>query len=240
MSTFATALLSMWIETGPSGAPNPVTFGYTPFADGHDGLLGWKFFTNGGPGADPNHNFYFDCEVDWGDGTIPYYAGSPLQGYSWITPPYAPLTWYHYLVSFDSSTLRFECAINDVLLTPYPGQIANLYANRVLWPTNGNELALPLTSFAHGCQAELYWDTGRPFLDLTVESNRRKFIKANLAPADLGTDGSLPTGSQPQIYCSVRQGQTAMDYLTNRGSLGGAVQYTHGAPQLCGIGGLPT
>lgn len=46
--------------------------------------------------------------------------------------------------------------------------------------------------------AELWFD--QTFLDISVESNRRKFIDASGFPVDLGTDGSTPTGSVPLAY----------------------------------------
>lgn len=47
--------------------------------------------------------------------------------------------------------------------------------------------------------AEFYFDTNT-FLDLSVASNRRKFINSGLKPVNLDTDGSRPTGLQPVMY----------------------------------------
>lgn len=51
---------------------------------------------------------------------------------------------------------------------------------------------------------------------LATESNRRKFLNANGTPANLGADGSTPTGTQPAIY--LRNAYTSFE--TNLGSLG--------------------
>jgi hypothetical protein len=48
--------------------------------------------------------------------------------------------------------------------------------------------------------AEVY--ATNEFLDLSIESNRRKFISASGTPVNLGTDGNIPTGTQPLIYLS--------------------------------------
>lgn len=71
----------------------------------------------------------------------------------------------------------------------------------------------------NGDLAEVWFNTS--YLDLTVAANRRKFIKANGKPANLGSDGSLPTGSQPLLYFR----GPASSFSTNRGT-GGAFSLT--------------
>lgn len=73
-----------------------------------------------------------------------------------------------------------------------------------------------------GDMAELWFK--REFIDISVEANRRKFIAANGKPVDLGSDGSTPTGAAPEIYLSVRPGDVAADFVTNRGTGGGFTQ----------------
>lgn len=70
-----------------------------------------------------------------------------------------------------------------------------------------------------GDMAEL-WFSSNQYLDLSVTSNRRKFITAGIHPVDLGSTGSTPTGTQPDIYCSVRAAGSATDFATNRGTKG--------------------
>lgn len=67
--------------------------------------------------------------------------------------------------------------------------------------------------------AEYYFNQATD-LDLSVEANRRKFITAAGKPEDLGADGSLPTGSAPIIYHTVRAGDAASDFAANQGSGG--------------------
>ena len=67
-----------------------------------------------------------------------------------------------------------------------------------------------------GGMSEFWFDTAR--LDFSVEANRRKFVSATGKPVDVGTDGSTPTGSAPEIYLSVRPGDAAADFVTNRGT----------------------
>ncbi len=55
------------------------------------------------------------------------------------------------------------------------------------------------TQFFNGSLAEFYMAPIN-FIDLSLLSNRRKFLTATKRPAFLGVNGSLPTGSQPSIY----------------------------------------
>lgn len=64
--------------------------------------------------------------------------------------------------------------------------------------------------------AEVWFDT--TFIDFTVEENRLKFMTPDGKPADIGADGSAPTGDQPLIYLSVRAGDSAADFCNNRGT----------------------
>jgi hypothetical protein len=44
------------------------------------------------------------------------------------------------------------------------------------------------------------WFSDSTYSDITVASNLAKFIRADGTPAYLGTDGSLPTGSSPDVF----------------------------------------
>ena len=63
----------------------------------------------------------------------------------------------------------------------------------------------------------------------TEDSNVNKFYY-NGYPVDLGSDGSTPTGTQPIAYYSVRDGEAAADFGTNRGS--GPDFQTLGLPEV--------
>lgn len=70
----------------------------------------------------------------------------------------------------------------------------------------------------NGDMAEFWLSMTR--LDFSVEANRRKFYSATGKPVDVGSDGSTPTGSAPEVYLSVRPGDAASDFATNRGTGG--------------------
>lgn len=47
--------------------------------------------------------------------------------------------------------------------------------------------------------ADFWWGLGQ-YIDLTLTSNRRKFINSSGKPVDLGADGSTPTGTAPTFF----------------------------------------
>lgn len=61
-----------------------------------------------------------------------------------------------------------------------------------------------------------FYLTTNTYLDFTVVANRRKFISATNRPIFLGSTGSLPTGSQPEMYFK----GTGTGFNVNTGSAG--------------------
>ncbi len=63
--------------------------------------------------------------------------------------------------------------------------------------------------------ADLWFDLN--YMDISVESNRRKFIDGAGKPVDLGATGGTPTGSDPIAYFS----RETVNWHTNKGTGGG-------------------
>ncbi len=111
-------------------------------------------------------------------------------------------TWYHLLFSWDNSGLSLvaHLYVNDVsnitISSGRPGPITwgDAFFLNMLRLTTGDG-----THNLDGCISEFYLNPVE-FLDFSVEANRRKFITAGLSPADLGADGSTPTGTSPKFY----------------------------------------
>ena len=80
----------------------------------------------------------------------------------------------------------------------------------------------------NGALADLYFAPGQ-YLDFTVAANRAKFISSG-KPVNLGADGSVPTGTTPQLFLHVGSTGVVGDFATNLGS-GGDFTVT-GAPAL--------
>ena len=83
------------------------------------------------------------------------------------------------------------------------------------------DAVLDLTADLHtvgdvtGCLTEVYVNLAE-YLDVTVAANLEKFRTPEGLPADLGSDGSEPTGTAPLIYMRGGLGE----FLVNRGSGG--------------------
>ena len=125
--------------------------------------------------------------------------------------------WHHVIVSADMTVLnKVDLYIDDTQITPTisvftTGSTLNIgggtfYLGQI---QNGN-------SKLEADIADFWIDTGT-YIDLSVEANRRKFIDAAGNPVDLGSDGSAPTGSSPELFLS---GDTAT-WHTNDGAGGG-------------------
>lgn len=133
--------------------------------------------------------------------------------------------WYHVLMAWDRAAGVGYCYVNDV-------DESNL--------TNGSDENAPYTSMvdwhvgAHvndtlktdGCVADVYFAPGQ-YIDISVESNRRKFITADGTPAKLGATGDTPTGTAPILYSHLDDGETANNLAINRGT-GGNLTVTGG------------
>lgn len=129
----------------------------------------------------------------------------------------ASTVWRHYLASWDvnagvehqfvndvsdeSVTTRNNVTIDYTLTNWFVG--ADVGANRKF----------------DGALAELYFAPGQ-YLDFSAEANRRKFITATGVPADLGADGSTPTGSAPIVYQRIAKGAAVTTFATNNGGGG--------------------
>ena len=129
-------------------------------------------------------------------------------------------SWSHILISIDATTESGSLIyINDIEDTePF-----NLFADRSITFTNvpdnrigaDNQGTPTAAKLFDGDMAEVWIDNS--YLDLSIESNRRKFISSNIKPVGLNTDGSAPTGSTPMVYLS---GDTD-SWHTNKGDGGG-------------------
>lgn len=129
-----------------------------------------------------------------------------------------PNQWNNVLISFDlTDTNKNHLYINDVSDT---GSTATFTDDTMDFTLNHYNIGarydrLSGTRFA-GDMAELYFTTS--YLDLSVESNRRKFITSSGTPAYLGVNGAIPTGTAPILYM---KGIAAVWNLGNNYGTGG-------------------
>lgn len=128
--------------------------------------------------------------------------------------------WVHVLASWNSVNDTATVYLNDenvgATITAGTGTDDNIdYTPPSADWAIGTGFAAPVQLF-HGALAHLWFDPTQE-LDLSVESNRRKFITVDRQPVDLGADGSTPTGAAPAIYLN----GDGDDFFTNLGAGGG-------------------
>lgn len=126
--------------------------------------------------------------------------------------------WYHVLACWDLATGASGLYFNDVL-----DHVQLTFTNDTIDYTDGDIACggLPATGSnrMEGCLAEIWFAPG-VFIDFGVPANRRKFRTAAGRPADLGSDGSRPTGTPPAIYFRLNDGEAVANFATNRGTGG--------------------
>ena len=104
--------------------------------------------------------------------------------------------WTHILYAIDAANTTFQCYFDDV-------------ADSASYSVTNNVIDWTLTNYRignyyngslklNGDLADFY--VTNEYLDLSVESNRRKFIDASGKPVDLGSDGSTPTGTAALFF----------------------------------------
>ena len=129
----------------------------------------------------------------------------------------------HLLASWNLSATTFALYVDDAAesLTfntgPVDGTIDYTASD---WSVGANTAG---GERLNGALSEFYFTT--EYRPLSVEANRRKFITADGTPANLGADGSLPTGTAPLVCLS--GGKDA--FPINRGT-GGSFSVGGGAP----------
>ena len=133
--------------------------------------------------------------------------------FQWQTFPviWASEGYAHILISVDlENATRRHFYINNRpvgrLITTYTDDTVDFTIADWGWGATPGGL-LPLT----GDSSE-FWMAPGVYIDFSQITNRRKFITSSNEPADLGSDGSKPTGTAPLVYLA--------DTVTNKGTGG--------------------
>ena len=161
------------------------------------------FFVNatGGAGADGRFLPGFDTS----DQFILFArnsSGTELLNITCTTTPISDTNWHHILASIDLSVddsshryVYIDDVAQSMTVTTFVNSSIDFSGNAFTVAAN----SVSFTAKFFGALSELYLDTGT-FINLSVEANRRKFITSGGLPADLGSDGSTPSGSSPEVY----------------------------------------
>eukprot|EP00951_Prasinocladus_malaysianus_P002740 scaffold19421_cov30-Prasinocladus_malaysianus.AAC.3 len=179
--TSKTGTMSFWFKTDadPSVAYYPVCMGSSQFFGvswGKDGGVLYEWYS-----------------LFSGEGQFVYRARSAAT-------VAGKREWRHVLMSWDLNATTVHVYVNDVV--PSLSVLVAPQNTATGWSGSAWAIGATASSSFHlnGCMSEVY--ASREYLDVSVEANRRKFVSASGAPVSLGADGSLPTGSQPDIYLS--------------------------------------
>lgn len=142
---------------------------------------------------------------------------------------------HHYLMSINTLTQVIQLYIDDqpvvvsgTWMRP-PGSTA-FYTSAQPYGWDNENVGTSITRPGIG---DMFLMTlpGDTWVDLSVVSNRRKFINADLTPVYLGPNGQFPFGTEPQIYCTIPAGSTnPNDILTNNGM--GGTNFAANSPGL--------
>ena len=128
-------------------------------------------------------------------------------------------SWHHVMFSADLS----DQGKRHLYLDGVPSITVNFYSD-TLMDNTGNQWGLFADNGGdakyNGEVAEMWLALGS-YLDLSQPALREQFRSAAGQPVNLGPDGSLPTGTAPTIYLSLRAGQPANAFAANRGNGGG-------------------
>lgn len=195
---------------------------HTGAADGKNGLISLWFKLNGGDGTlmviygnDGN-----DQEVRRNaDNTISIVAASTGIGDDLLMVSNSTYTdddsWHHLLCAYNVATGTKQLYIDgaDDLAAGSTSSNDNLdytHANHLIGARSGGGNKF------NGDLSEVYINLAAT-MDISTAANRELFIRAN-RPSNMGSDGSIPTGTAPICYFSARHGDAAAAFATNRGT----------------------
>ena len=159
-------------------------------------------------------------------------TANPLQGTvalsTWTNPFFAQLRfsltvlydqWHHIVCSIDVN----DIANSQVYHNDSAGTVSGASTtNSVI----AESAIIQIGENYKGCIQDVFVEYGS-LLDLDVTANRRKFIKSDLTPADMGATGQNPLGYTPHIYF-----KRTTDW-NNRGTTGAYVNTIGPEPSEC-------
>ena len=194
-------------------------------ADGKKGLVSVWFRLNGGNDAaqrifaTEGGIFYFDRAAS-NKITVVGYTAAIVQvlGLTSTASYTAGSSLIHLLAAWDLATATGQMYVNGADDLAGGSTLTNLdidytRTDHAFGSSNGG------SSKCNMDIAEAYVNLAET-LDISNAANRAKFRTASGTSANLGTDGSTPTGIAPIVYFKHAPGAAATDFATNRGGGG--------------------
>lgn len=215
-------------------------------ADGKLGLVSFWFKLNGGDGTRmsvyntkaPLGTFNEIVRLISGTDNLWFLrfarsGGGAVEQFRSATTYIADNTWRHFAASWDLNVAGAQHLFidgvddlaDDIFKTHDVGKT-------IIYTQDDHSIAAevegadPTVEFLDACLAEVYLNFAE-FLDLSVPANLEKLRTSEGKPADLGSDGSTPTGNVPIVYLA----GGVPEFFTNKGSGGNFTK--QGAPVSC-------
>lgn len=127
--------------------------------------------------------------------------------------------WYHILASWDlaDSAKRhlYINGVSDISVVVFTNDNIDYTRPCRVWAEDAPGAG---GVRLNGCLAELWFHN--MYVDLSLESNRRKFRNRSMPIWNMGSDGSGPLGVQPLVYLHLDNGAAASNFATNKGTGG--------------------
>jgi len=201
-----------WLQTGGLGVSDGTKLTGSFWFQRTDTVTSTKIFHNGGGEV----NLQFCC----GGATFEIHgenASDTQVLHVTISTLPQDNSWHHLMYSIDLSDaakrhIYIDGVDQSLTVTTY-----NTAETIDFTQSNNTVFATGSGNAKFGGNVADYWMDFNTYIDLSDASNRRKFITAAGMPMYLGPDGSIPTGTAPDIFLS---GDTA-NWHTNKGTGGG-------------------
>jgi hypothetical protein len=196
-------------------------------ADGKNGIISFWIKYNGGDGGNQvpfwshstPHNLIRRDSANKYDFTFRS-SGVSNVVYMYTSSTYTVSTgWHHVLAAWDLANTTVQMYIDGSAVS----FDATTAINSDIDYTQSDHNFFADNSAGQKVNADVseFYMNFAEYLDISDAANRAKFRDSDGKPVDLGSDGSTPTGTAPIVYCSVREGDAASVFGTNKGSGGG-------------------
>ena len=129
----------------------------------------------------------------------------------------ASATWRHFLASWNLATAAGHLYVTDVEDLAAGATLTDDSIDYTVadWAIGGQASGGTLFN---GCLAEFYFVL--EYIDLSVATNRAKFISTNDRPVSIGLTGSFPTGTAAIVYQHLDDGEAVANFAVNAGTGG--------------------
>lgn len=130
-------------------------------------------------------------------------AGTDIMRMETLAAHITSASYIHVLAAWDlaaATVLLFVDDVADIAALPTATDDVIDYGGATEWSLGAKPDVAVGDNKLDGALSDFYFIT--EFVDISVEANRRDFIDSSGDPVFLGDDGTLPTGTFPEVYLS--------------------------------------